>query len=681
MREPNCLFALALLFTANSALGAPLPQTLVPLADPLVDAVDQEDPTSAALLNAAKSSQVKLRTEAAISFGRIFDPKSVDPLLALLKDSNSRVVKEAIFGLGQLGLNANSIGTRQAEILGEIQPFLKHVSPAIRVLAFEAVGKIAHSDVAPAILLPGLKDLFASVRASAALALFRTRYASYIRGGGEQQVPLSDADFAQFSSISKDPSARVREAFAFYFHSFKEARALPILIELANDNDCRVQINAVKGLESIADPAAYPVLTSLLSSPSKDLRYQALSSIKSINSKAWILTEPVAHTAANDSYYPVRKLIATILATAKASAKAPTDQTWANSELISLANDSILDVAAAAKLSIATLNGAQDANPFQALSKAADWQTRAAAVNAVSALTDANSIEILYEAASDADLRVRSPALQVVGGFDGDRAWAIVQQAMKSSVWGDVLSVIGFVGSRKEPIQDQVALLAYVYQAQLPNPNPGLRENAAQTLAGIKDASATAVLQTMVNDSDAWIANLVTTELTARGVYSGAIPVAGLTFSPFRNLTFNENPRVIFKTQKGEIEMEGFAKEAPLHVANFVGMAQAGEFNGTDFHRLVPNFVAQGGYTDTLGIPMESYNLRAEINHIPFVRGMVGMPRSSSFDSGDGEVFIMQVADPELDGLYTVYARVVRGMDVVDSLEPGDLILSTEVHF
>ncbi len=113
----------------------------------------------------------------------------------------------------------------------------------------------------------------------------------------------------------------------------------------------------------------------------------------------------------------------------------------------------------------------------------------------------------------------------------------------------------------------------------------------------------------------------------------------------------------------------------PIHVANFVGLVERGVYDGLKWHRVVPNFVIQGGDPLGNGWGDAGWSVRAEINDIPFGRGTVGMPRSSGFDTGGCQMFITHLPTPHLDGLYTVFGRVVRGLEVVDSIEVGDRIV------
>ena len=125
--------------------------------------------------------------------------------------------------------------------------------------------------------------------------------------------------------------------------------------------------------------------------------------------------------------------------------------------------------------------------------------------------------------------------------------------------------------------------------------------------------------------------------------------------------------------------MRCLAKEAPIHVASFIELVQAGHYDGLLWHRVVPNFVIQGGDPRGDGWGGAGYLLRDEINRISYERGTVGMPKAGK-DTGGGQLFITHVPTPHLDGNYTVFARVISGVEVVDRIELGDRILSARVE-
>jgi cyclophilin family peptidyl-prolyl cis-trans isomerase len=126
-------------------------------------------------------------------------------------------------------------------------------------------------------------------------------------------------------------------------------------------------------------------------------------------------------------------------------------------------------------------------------------------------------------------------------------------------------------------------------------------------------------------------------------------------------------------TSKGAFTIEFLPEDAPLTVDNFIRLARKGFFNGQTIPRVVPNFVIQAGDPrgDTNGGP--GYQIRCEINQVPYERAAVGMALSGK-DTGGSQWFVTHSPQPHLDGGYTVFGRVIRGMDVVDKIARGDTI-------
>jgi cyclophilin family peptidyl-prolyl cis-trans isomerase/HEAT repeat protein len=126
-------------------------------------------------------------------------------------------------------------------------------------------------------------------------------------------------------------------------------------------------------------------------------------------------------------------------------------------------------------------------------------------------------------------------------------------------------------------------------------------------------------------------------------------------------------------TSSGAFTIELLAEDAPLTVDNFIQLARRGYFNGVKVHRVVPNFVIQDGDPRGDGNGGPGYQIRCEINQVPYDRGAVGMALSGK-DTGGSQWFVTHSPQPHLDGGYTVFGRVVRGMNVVDAIARGDTI-------
>ena len=145
---------------------------------------------------------------------------------------------------------------------------------------------------------------------------------------------------------------------------------------------------------------------------------------------------------------------------------------------------------------------------------------------------------------------------------------------------------------------------------------------------------------------------------------------------------------VHFETDKGEIVAELFAKDAPGTVENFAGLAAGTKeftdpktgaktkrpyYDGLNFHRVVPNFVIQGGCPTGTGTGGPGYKIKCETENNPrkHQRGTLSMAHAGK-DTGGSQFFICHSAPSHLDGKHTVFGQVVKGIEVVDAIRPGD---------
>jgi cyclophilin family peptidyl-prolyl cis-trans isomerase/HEAT repeat protein len=139
-----------------------------------------------------------------------------------------------------------------------------------------------------------------------------------------------------------------------------------------------------------------------------------------------------------------------------------------------------------------------------------------------------------------------------------------------------------------------------------------------------------------------------------------------------------QNHRATIHTNKGDIVIELKVDESPGSVASFVALAREGFYNNKYFHRVIPNFVIQGGCPRGDGMGGTDYTLRTELNLQDFTEGAVGLA-SSGNDTESCQWFITHIATPHLNGRYTVFGYVVEGMEVVRTITVGDQITGIDV--
>ena len=135
-----------------------------------------------------------------------------------------------------------------------------------------------------------------------------------------------------------------------------------------------------------------------------------------------------------------------------------------------------------------------------------------------------------------------------------------------------------------------------------------------------------------------------------------------------------------FDTDRGPIRVELYPDKAPLTVANFVNLAQRGFYNGLNFHRVINDFMVQGGCPQGTGTGGPGYKFEDEANNgVGHERGVLSMANAGPNTNGS-QFFITHVATPWLNGKHTVFGKVVEGMDVVDSIKQGDQIKSLKIE-
>jgi len=122
-------------------------------------------------------------------------------------------------------------------------------------------------------------------------------------------------------------------------------------------------------------------------------------------------------------------------------------------------------------------------------------------------------------------------------------------------------------------------------------------------------------------------------------------------------------------TKFGKIVVKFFPELAPMHVKNFISLAEAGYYNGTPFHRVIPGFMIQGGDPTGSGAGGPGYTIPAEFSktkkHMP---GILSMARTSDPNSAGSQFFIMVAPSSHLDGQYSIFGEVVEGMDAVNKI-------------
>ncbi len=661
------LWASTLLNATSLAHAAPKPLPSI------VQAEDDRKVDAPVLRDAVASPWAARRARAAVAYGRIQLPAGIDPLLQLSRDGDAKVREAAAFALGQLAWSKSFNSGRTPEIISGLARLKRDPKSSVRAVAAQALGKIAGLE-APGQLAPLLADPNFRVRAQALMGLYKFRQILQM-ADPSVALPLLPETIAQtVAGLASDRHPEVRRYVAFYWSRVKDPRSAGSVANLSRDPDAQVRLFAASALGRQGEASGKVALHRLLQDRSPLVRVaavRAFAALKSTQEIPVILTQDfsfhvratLAEAWSADSHPETLSLLRELMSDSSGTVRAIALSGTVSRSLDPSANPPIPD----------TLYASLQSSLIDP-----SWVIREAAVRAASPLPKRIRAPIDLQGARDLDVHVRTAALEGLADVDSSEAFFAITQALSSSELSERGTAVSSLANRTETDS-----LSQAWATYLRSPERrwiSLREQVVTQVAKVPSVETTAELQVALADSASSVALKARDALEARGQTGlPAVPPSAFTYSPYRALHFSHNPVVRIRTTRGNFTLELFPRAARIHVANFVGLASSGFYDGLPWHRVISNFVIQGGDPDKTGWGDGGYELRAEINPLPFRRGSLGMPRGSGFDTGGVQLFVNHVPTPTLDGLYTVFGQVISGMAVVDRIETGDLVLGTDV--
>jgi len=153
------------------------------------------------------------------------------------------------------------------------------------------------------------------------------------------------------------------------------------------------------------------------------------------------------------------------------------------------------------------------------------------------------------------------------------------------------------------------------------------------------------------------------------------------TYSALPPMTIDTSKQytATIETEKGDLVLELFASDVPVTVNNFVFLAGDGFYNGTIFHRVIPDFMAQGGDPTGTGTGTPGYSFADEFTEHTHITGALSMANSGPNTNGC-QFFITYTPQPHLDGKHTVFGQLIEGTDVLEKIEQGDTIIRITIE-
>jgi cyclophilin family peptidyl-prolyl cis-trans isomerase/HEAT repeat protein len=574
-----------------------------------------------------------VRRRALLALGRVQDARSVSYIASSLGDKDPTVRAEAAFAAGLIGLSWQQLPDETKAMLG---------LPLLEVEANEgdAAAHQAQLDALGRLGLPsGLDRLAQRLRTSDAQVNGRAALALGV--ALKHGVKLSQAQLDEvvpFAStlLHKEQPDLARYGAAYLLAMTKYAAAGPALEQGLDDTNPEIRALCAKGLADVGTDALVPALKQHLTDPDVRVAVEAARSL--------------VHREVKDAY-DTRAPVVLALAQAGVSPAGLREQV----------HEPALDCRLAAALD------RKKRRLEETLNCALPEIDRL--VMGLHALAEEGIDEpmALVKYLSHPDAKVKLAVLDALGEAKAVDAAEQVRPLLNSD--DVVLAAAAAVALGK--MSDVIAISDVRDLARKVPANPDVAPAVAEALVSLRARMAEPELRTWLQSSNATVRHEAVKALallTGEGLYAPNQPL------PEPSPLVKGGDHVRIHTNKGDIEIELWNDEAPRTVGNLWRLAQRGFYDGLKFHRVVPDFVVQGGDPRGDGEGGPGYMIRCEIGHRPYVRGTVGMALSGK-DTGGSQFFITHTATPHLDGRYTAFGQVTKGMEIVDALVEGDQIL------
>ena len=429
--------------------------------------------------------------------------------------------------------------------------------------------------------------------------------------------------------------------------SSKATEAAPVLRQIVEQRQqpAAVVIQAVRSLIAIQDAGAVPVLTKIVVDPKSEptLRLEAMTALGALITPGGLdlLLDLVSNSVPG-------------IRAAALQALARVDPDTFMSALASLDADRDWSVRVAVATALGTLPSAQSLPRLTVMLQDTDQRVIAAVLGALASSKATGAERVLLERLAAEDLSVRVCRGERTRGSEGHGRRSTARRGLPP----------------RQPLKAATPPGRRCWAHSLVS-TPRQRGRSSRKRLKDRDWAVRIRALTLLREQK------VTVQDDAVRPAAAGRPVTdpqwqALVAPPF-------SPHAFIDTDKGTIELELAVIDAPLTVANFIALARKGFFRNVAIHRLVPDFVVQVGIRAATAKGGPGFTIRDELNELPYLRGTVGMALDWE-DTGGSQFFITHSPQPHLDARYTVFGRVVAGMDVVDQLVQWDVVRNVRIR-
>src|SRR5215212_2145638 len=663
------------------------------------------------LRNLLSSPNPLIRKRAALAVGRIGNEESVSALTPLLEnDKDVSVRAMAAFALGEIesetaaniliAVLKNSsapaeVRARAVEAMGKIAAALPHEQEARQRELGAAIIEALSSAGDQSTILFGLTAAIRSrpTNAGPAIAKFLTHANPRVRADAANalaRLRLKDGNDQLRKLVASDIDPIVRANAARVLGVTEDKQSYEALLARAiGDSDSRVRVSSIRALASLKDSRAVEQLLArgnLLTLKPLASRPVELNEILEIattlggllaqkedqSAITWLrkLNESLNHTAPEVDLAFARIAPATYLAefgTGDEARKKVQETILLNWPAASGIAAGLRDIAA---LPESTPNKPTLTATAQSLFRAMlDYRNSGLTINTFVAVHSEYAIP---------------DVLRALAAFKPQDLASVASAQLKESdviIRGTAADLLGDL----PPSEEITRALAAAWPQGANDTLNDAALSIIDTLGKQKTTAANDLLKEALKSGDQLIRRRAVALLKANGAGDfssqvGAVQTRNTEADYRRALArIGKTTRAVVTTSKGSFTIDLLPEAAPLTVDNFVQLAQRDYYRNITIHRVVPNFVIQDGDPRGDGNGGPGYQIRCEINQVLYDRAAVGMALSGK-DTGGSQWFVTHSPQPHLDGGYTVFGRVVAGMDVVDRIVRGDVIQSIVIR-
>ena len=631
----------------------------------------------------------RLRDRATLALGRFpfpdFGEEVTGPLSRALEDPDPQVRQTAAFAIGQ---RRDPLGG------GLLAPYMNSVEPAFRMRIAEAS---RHLDVAELRVevtrAMGDDDLQVRIAAVLASAMWDTEAGDAGNVDRALLNALEPVDPGSFGGLDRatpgdlgaEVPAELRWRVLYALARRRSEAGRGAFLQYSDSTLPLERLFAVKGLANIeAEPASTAVLAEAVEDPDWRTACEAALGL----GRHLDPTSLAALGGAMDNSSPhVRRCVV------EALGEFPRDDESLR-RLMRGMRDVSATVRASSVVSLArVLEGDEAADQVKRFLRDQDPVVRAGAAMAARHLDGPDALAILTDLVEDTDVRVAGTAVEslgpiLAGGETGARD--LLHAATASDDNGIRLWAV--LALSEAPDTSDVPHLTHAVRTSTGDIAPEIAFNSLRVLGEIGGEEAKSEVRAALAHADSHVRRVARDVLeeswgvapspTAVPAGSGAdeapaVPLPGRDFP-----LWTRNPLVEVRTSRGTMLFELFPEEAPVHVHNFLQLVQDDHYDGLFFHRVVPDFVIQGGDArgdGNGGAPWNGRSIPQEFTTRRTIRGSLGMPRNEDPDSGGSQIFVTHRPTPHLDGRYTIFGEMRAGGDVLDRIEVGDRILDVRL--